>query len=756
MKCRLLLLALLSAAPEGGAGEDEAIAALLASSEPEKREEGIRELGKTQNTATAKRLIKLLEDPDWGVQMEAVRALAPIAFEPGRDALEKVIFHGATIALRTLAAEKLGEFDAKRSAASLANAVFRTKDEERLPGIRALGVIGTEEAVRALEKLARTHEEDQRAEACHALGLLRAGEKELTRCLKDKEPVVQVRAALALARIDSDSAREELLEFLERAETEYVLLRAGRAGSETNREAWHRALALRLEGTKSPLPLLRVAVGAGVTGAAAATQPLLRHRDPLVQAFAARLLGLADPPPPDGALVDLLGAKDSRVRYAAAEALMRIHRAEPVAMLRQLLKHPQAEVATRAVRETLDRRLRELAPELLALARGEGPGGRKAWQMRAPACVAAGWVGGMAAFDDLVKISGERDWTLAAAALEGLFRIYDKRVIPILVAQFDARHPVVRLAARKNLRFMTQKKFATKRLFEQWWEEHGPTIELIHPEDAGERMRKDGYHVRRDMLEVLRNTDIVAVKGRWDRVELILEDLKIEHAALRAQTVKENGLNPKQIVLVNCEGSADSETSMMLQWFVLTGGYMATTDWAVVNALRNTFPDIVVKYGRQSTGNDVVIAEEAAAGHPVLQEVFQPYVAPKWWLEIAAFPLEVSDPVRATVLVDSLQMFGRYGRSSLMVVFDAGLGRVMHSVSHFFLQTEGLAKETGALRRRIFAHDHLGMSMPEIRDLDRRNYFDDTKDTVPISKSYSMFHMLVNFLEEKRKIDLGK
>ena len=49
--------------------------------------------------------------------------------------------------------------------------------------------------------------------------------------------------------------------------------------------------------------------------------------------------------------------------------------------------------------------------------------------------------------------------------------------------------------------------------------------------------------------------------------------------------------------------------------------------------------------------------------------------------------------------------------------------------------------------------DHLGISIEDIRKLDKEGVFDNVNDTKTISKSYSMFHLLVNFIEEKRRID---
>jgi hypothetical protein len=127
-----------------------------------------------------------------------------------------------------------------------------------------------------------------------------------------------------------------------------------------------------------------------------------------------------------------------------------------------------------------------------------------------------------------------------------------------------------------------------------------------------------------------------------------------------------------------------------------------------------------------------------------------------WWLEIQAFPIAIDDPGRANVLVDSLEMLTRYGSSAMMVEWQEGLGKVMHSTSHFYLQKEGFAKASNIEERKIFAADHLGLSPQEIRDLDAKGVFGDIDKTTPISRTYSMFHLLVNFISEKQRRDLQR
>jgi hypothetical protein len=152
----------------------------------------------------------------------------------------------------------------------------------------------------------------------------------------------------------------------------------------------------------------------------------------------------------------------------------------------------------------------------------------------------------------------------------------------------------------------------------------------------------------------------------------------------------------------------------------------------------------------------VVVVEPGAPEHPTLRGVFQDDVDLMWWLEIQAFPIAIDDPGRCTVLVDSLDMLTRYGASAMMVEWTEGLGKVMHSTSHFYLQKEGFAKASGVEERKVFAADHLGLTPQEIRALDAKGTFDDINNTTPISRSYSMFHLLVNFINEKQRRDLQR
>ena len=123
-----------------------------------------------------------------------------------------------------------------------------------------------------------------------------------------------------------------------------------------------------------------------------------------------------------------------------------------------------------------------------------------------------------------------------------------------------------------------------------------------------------------------------------------------------------------------------------------------------------------------------------------------------WWLEVQAFPITVTYPERCEVLVDSAEMRQRYGSSPMATTFRWGLGRVQHSVSHFYLQEEGMQKAAKPRDRMVFAADNLGLSLAQIRKLREEGGFEAGLDEATmreIAPDYSMFRLIVNFVKEK-------
>ena len=148
----------------------------------------------------------------------------------------------------------------------------------------------------------------------------------------------------------------------------------------------------------------------------------------------------------------------------------------------------------------------------------------------------------------------------------------------------------------------------------------------------------------------------------------------------------------------------------------------------------------------------MLVVEDAHPGHPFTAGVFDDVPALMWWLEVRAFPITVTYPERCDVIVDSASMRKRYGSSPMATVFRWGLGKVQHSISHFYLQEEGMQRARSPRDRMVFAADHLGLSLDQIRRIQAEGGFEGQLNEATmreIAPDYSMFRMIVNVVKEK-------
>ena len=77
---------------------------------------------------------------------------------------------------------------------------------------------------------------------------------------------------------------------------------------------------------------------------------------------------------------------------------------------------------------------------------------------------------------------------------------------------------------------------------------------------------------------------------------------------------------------------------------------------------------------------------------------------------------------------------------------------MQHSVSHFYLQEEAMQRATKERDRMIFAADHLGLALDQIRALRTSGGFSGSLNEATmrqIAPDYSMFRLIVNVVREK-------
>lgn len=734
--------------------------------------------GQGQAPVVEKAVLQALDDAEWEVQIRAARALGVVGGEDARKALVLLALRGDVEAVRDAATDALRVLGAEAASASLLKTARASRVEaHRAHAVRAIGRLGSAVSVDTLGDFLRAREVGTVAAAAAALPAVVKDVDGAARALKELQPLLRFRddrgefatyaaAVAAVARLDLPAARAQAVRevLLQGDDDLYVPMRVVRGLREQRQDGVAASLLEALPGATTPVQqrrLARLCGDLGVQAARAALATWATSNQPTVRIDALRALGLLADPASQAALEQALDDKEPRAAVEAVTALGRCLPPEAFLLLAERVrKQAPPDARLQYVVEIADRGdpagIGALRPFL------EDPD----WRVATAAVVTVGTLGIGDDLPILQPLVGKGDWRLRGAVYEALGRLRAPQAIPILARGLEEKDPLVRGVCLANLQILTRQRLEPRpRPWLEWWEARGGDLALVKrsrrtaAEKAKEAEERDSAFYAHDFeryrqraVEVLQKARMLVTIGAWDHAERVLEQLRIPFTLLRSQELKESGLNPNQILLVNCEGTQDREGQDRIRWFVNVGGYLMTTDWALVNTLTPCFPGYLERFQAISTGNDVVTIEEAQPRHPWTRGVFEKVPALQWWLEIQAFPMTVAYPQRCEVLVDSVEMRTKYGTSPLAASFRAGLGKVQHSVSHFFLQEQGYAKQTQLLERRIFLADHLGVPLPVIRGLTAAGRLEGPPDGATLRElapHYSMFRLIVNVVKEK-------
>lgn len=778
-RAALVLAAAAVLAPATVRAESAVAAAqkLLASKDWAERAKGLDQLAALgKSPEVEKAVLPLLEDDDWGVEISACKVLAKVGGDAAKDALAKRATDGEIQWVRDAAVEALRELDPEGGGPRLlerARSAAQKDDVTRERAYAAAGRAGGKDVLKKLVFQSTSKSTDVAAAAVRGLAAM-AGEasnaKDVTAAV---EPLLSSRsdrkffflyAAVieALSRVPGPSAAGLLVtEAVQQPDDDlYAQERIARGLEKRPPDELAGVLHTGFGQAKKPDELRRVARLAGrvkCAGAREDLEALLAHKEERVRSEAAKALGIVHDPASAPALTKLLDDKSPYVRIEAVTALARtLPPADFRALGARIRKDPLELIRLQFVVEISDRGepagIAEIVP-LLA---------DPTWRVASAAAAAVGTLGAAEDLPKLEPLVTHKAWQIRAAALEGLGRLRAAAAIPILTESLTDKDPVVRGVCHANLQILTREKLAADpKVWREWWAKNGPGLLLVkqsrrtEAERQKEREKNKDYgnqQTRDGGVEILQKARILVVTGAWDHVEKVLDHLNITHTLLRAQQLKEAGINPNQTILVNCEGNMDTDSRERVQWFVNVGGYLMTTDWALTKTIEPGFPGYLKQFSGSSTGNDVVVVEDAFPGHAFNAGIFDNVPAMKWWLEVQAFPMTVTWPERTEVLVDSAEMRQRYGSSPMAATFRWGLGKVQHSISHFYLQEEGMQAAQKERDRMVFAADNLGLTLEEIRRLAKDGGFSGriNEDTMKkIAPGYSMFRLIVNVAKEK-------
>ncbi len=196
-----------------------------------------------------------------------------------------------------------------------------------------------------------------------------------------------------------------------------------------------------------------------------------------------------------------------------------------------------------------------------------------------------------------------------------------------------------------------------------------------------ERMSEEDRRIH----ESIDRSDVVVVRGCYDRVEDVLKILEIPFELVDASVLDSERLSRHQTLVINCPGHLSRRAITNVRRFVESGGSLMTTDWALRYVLEQAFPGFVA-YNERPTADEVVRIEIKDSDSPYLKNVFHEGADPLWWLEGSSYPIKILDNERVRVLLTSRELEQRYGEAPVAITFQYGEGEVFHMISHYYLQ----------------------------------------------------------------------
>ncbi len=186
--------------------------------------------------------------------------------------------------------------------------------------------------------------------------------------------------------------------------------------------------------------------------------------------------------------------------------------------------------------------------------------------------------------------------------------------------------------------------------------------------------------------------EIVVIKGDHDRVEELLDTIKVPYALIESNELAT--YNGGRVFFVNCRRYGGISASMKdaVKERVSSGGRLITSDWSL-SLTERVFPGKLHK--TTSTTDDVMEVQCETDIARKLIGLNYAQCSPQWWLEGSSDVYSIGKNV--TPLLTSREMEARYGQPYVAVGFTQGRGEALHFISHFVLQrTKQKGKEKSA------------------------------------------------------------
>jgi hypothetical protein len=318
----------------------------------------------------------------------------------------------------------------------------------------------------------------------------------------------------------------------------------------------------------------------------------------------------------------------------------------------------------------------------------------------------------------LTRCAEDTDLPVALVAVRALSRGEPKKAIEALIdvlqkVERDVKRRRVKERIIHHLSELTGERFDVAIDWRNWWQARKDAFD---PSDAGgsgkggkrggdeedrgeegrdeprvmERLRRTRVRDYRKIREI-RKQDIIVVEGEYDCLQDVLDMLGIRYTLVSRKAFPTVKVNPDQILFFNCHPPTDRfprETIERIRRFVHEGGYLFTEDWDLKNVIERCFPKYLTKSKETQEKDFQVPINPTTFGrnHPLLKDCFplNPFYVDEmqWRIDGECYTWK-HDPRRVRVLVESEELYRRYGSRAVVVTFRYGSGRVLHSISHW-------------------------------------------------------------------------
>ncbi len=716
-------------------------------------------------------LRRLLKDDDWEIAILAAKSLAEFGDEKDLRLLAELAVTAPIRELRMAAAQSMAKLDAPAAN----EALLKKLGAQPAYTCEALTLVASllekPELPAELAPLLMSESAGVRVAAAEAMLTFARLSPEATfrEVLESGYLGVRTRGLELAMRYPHASMVGPLRQLLAQAKINDVVLRRAVPATIAALDAMQDGAAGLFTETLQALcqdELPEVALRAALLGELAVDKPwakdldllrmtimLRRHDDPSVRTAAANMLRtLKGPETQKVAFAMFNRERDGRVRLALLKAILVF---QPVGSnagmhwaIKQLKSAPSPEIAEVLVVALGHRKFVEETAVAGALVEAlEFPD----WTVAACAAVSLGRTRNRWGAKSLITMATTHaDWKLRGAAVVGLTQVKRASCIPALITALADKDPAVAETAMSYLSSLRRgDSFGTDHKdWSVWWNKAEGEVELYKMGGKIDREERFGPDASREII--FQGMDLMVMDGKEGALIKALEREGIKHRSIPHGSLQAAALNARGALVVNCASPWSEAELERLRWFVKVGGLLSGSGGGSGETVQQVEPGLlgVLETKQKPAGH--VIANVQRKESTFTRGVFGPDALPLSQLD-GGHLIEVLQPERVEVLIESPESAERWGGGNLSCWFRAGHGTLLDLASPMaepqFPRALRLKKPH---QRMAFAVNHMGTSLALIREtVGEKSWKSDSQAAQYITDD-SMLRLLTNFVRQRR------